>query len=238
MKPDPTRLLAAAGIETPLIGFYDAPESAAFAPLVEPAKGTRACVFEFYPQWLKGVTLHLSKDNFGCFGAGRSLCGAATRSDDDLVAFLVEKEGLKTSRELMKAWIRRYPPYQPAHGHTLIGPLRPGQEAFLKTITFFVNPDQLSFLMTGAQYHAGPSDPAPVLAPFGSGCGQLVNFFDGLDVPQAVISGTDIAMRQHLPPDLLALTVTKPMFERLCSLDERSFIDKPFWKRVQAARRK
>lgn len=230
------RLLDAAGIKGPLIGFYDAPDPSAFEPLVEPARGGRACVFEFYPQWLKGRTLHLTPGNFGCGGAGRSLCDVHARSHEELVKFLVDTEGLKASRELMAEWIKQGRTYRPAHGHILIGPLREAQAAFLRTITFFVNPDQLSFLMTGAQYQARPSDSKPVLAPFGSGCGQLVNFFDALDVPQAVIGGTDIAMRHHLPHDFLAFTVTLPMYDRLCSLDQHSFMSKPFWKRVKAAR--
>ena len=90
--------------------------------------------------------------------------------------------------------------------------------------------------MLEAQYHIAFEDPTPVLAPFGSGCMQLVTLFESLSFPRAVIEATDIAMRQCFPPDILALTVTKPMFERLCSLDERSFLYKPFWKRLQKAR--
>jgi hypothetical protein len=56
--------------------------------------------------------------------------------------------------------------------------------------------------------------------------------------PQAVLGATDIAMRQHLPPDILAFSVTIPMFERLCALaaDPKSFLHRPFWKRLTAAR--
>ena len=54
-----------------------------------------------------------------------------------------------------------------------------------------------------------------MIAPFGSGCMQLVGVFKDLGAPQAAIGATDIAMRQYLPPDMLAFTVTKPMFERL-----------------------
>jgi hypothetical protein len=43
-------------------------------------------------------------------------------------------------------------------------------------------------------------------------------------------------MRQWLPPDKVAFTVTKPMFEQLCKLDERSFLFKPFLQRLQKAR--
>ena len=118
----------------------------------------------------------------------------------------------------------------------LIGPLKEGQYAYLKTITFYVNPDQLSALMLGAQYKSAPSDPPPVIAPFGSGCMELVPLFKSLDIPQAMIGATDIAMRQYLPPDILAFTVTKPMFQQLCALDERSFLYQPFWKRLRKAR--
>jgi hypothetical protein len=66
---------------------------------------------------------------------------------------------------------------------------------------------------------------------------QLVPLFEALDRPQAIIGATDIAMRQYLPPDLLAFTVTRPMFERLCWLDERSFLHKPFLEQLRQARR-
>ena len=100
-----------------------------------------------------------------------------------------------------------------------------------------VNPDQLGALMLGAQYHAVPQDPSPVIAPFGSGCMQLVSLFENLGVPQAMMGSMGIAMRQYLPAEIIAFTVTKPMFERLCSLDERSFLSKPFWERLQKDRK-
>jgi hypothetical protein len=90
--------------------------------------------------------------------------------------------------------------------------------------------------MTGAYYHSSPDDAAPVIAQFGSGCMELVAAFIDLETPQAIIGATDIAMRQYLPPDIMAFTVTRPMFERLCSLDQKSFLYKQFWKRLQKAR--
>ncbi len=118
-------------------------------------------------------------------------------------------------------------------GH--LRPLHPGQYAYLKTVTFYVNPDQYSILALGAQYYGAPDGPIPVLAPFGSGCAQLVSLFDDLHTPQAVTGATDVAMRQHLPADILAFTATKPMFEQLCALDERSFLHNPFWQRLRKA---
>ncbi len=198
----------------------------------------RKCIFTFYPNWLNGEMLHITRDNFGCNGAGRALCSVETRSREDFVKFLVDDEGLRASHELMNQWLDARKPYQPEHSNILIGRLRKDQYAYLKTVTFYVNPDQYSILALGAQYHSAPSGPPPVIAPFGSGCAQLVGLFDDLNIPQAITGATDIAMRQYLPPDILAFTVTKPLFEQLCALDEKSFLHKPFWKRLRKAREK
>jgi len=90
--------------------------------------------------------------------------------------------------------------------------------------------------MLGAQYNSAPGAPTPVTAPFGSGCSQIVALFGDLNIPQAAIGATDIAMRRYIDPDLLAFTVTRPMFEQLCGLDEKSFLYKPFWKNLMKAR--
>lgn len=122
------------------------------------------------------------------------------------------------------------------HASLFLGKLREDCFEFLRTVTFFVNPDQLGLLMTGAQYNRGAGDPPSVIAPFSSGCGQLASVFEDLEVPQAAVGATDIAMRQFLPPDTLALTVTRPLYEELCALNEKSFLYRPFWQRLQQAR--
>lgn len=236
MQPDPTNLVERIDLSIPLIGFYDAPDPSPFAPLVRPASGRRMCVFSFYDRWLTGDMLHITKENFGCGGAGHWICGVETRSREDFVKFLVDDEGLKSSHDLMRQWLDHTKTYAQKHPHILIGPLRQAQYEHLRSITFFVNPDQLGLLMLGAQYNSAPGDPPPVIAPFGSGCMQLVPLFQDLSVPQAIVGATDIAMRRFLPPDILAFTVTKPMFEQLCELDENSFLYKPFWGNLRKAR--
>lgn len=237
MTPDPVQLIKALGLQIPPIGLYDAPDPAAFAPLVEPPAGARACVFAYYQRWLSGETLLLRLDRTGCRGARTWLFGAPALDRDAFVRFLVDDEGLKASHELMHQWLDHTQPYHPQHEHILIGPLRPGHEATLKTITLLVNPDQLSLLCVCAQYHRSPADPPPVIAPFGSGCGQFIALFPDLNAPQAIIGSTDIAMRQYLPPDRLAFTVTPPLWAELCALDERSPLHRPFWQRLQKARK-
>jgi len=236
MQPDPSTLLRKIGLETPLIGFFDAPEVAPFEPVVRLESGDSSCIFSFYTNWMIGETLLLTSESFGCRGAGSCLFGVATRSPEAMVTFLVDEEGLKGSRDVMRRWIDRRVSYRPEHTNLLIGPLRQDQYRYLKTVTFYVNPDQLAALLLGANYNSGPDDPTPVMAPFGSGCSQLLPLIGDLTVPQAIVGATDIAMRQWLPPDTLAFTVTKPMFAQLCELDERSFLYKPFLRRLQEAR--
>jgi hypothetical protein len=236
MQPDPTNLLERIDLTIPLVGFYDAPETKPFEPLVSPDPGKRICVFAFWENWQKGETLHITKENYGCGGCGHWLFDIETRSKEDLLKFLVHGEGLKSSYELMGRWTENLQPYRPEHPNILIGPLRENQYEYLKSITFYVNPDQLSALMIGAQYNRGPDDPPAVLAPFGSGCMMLVTLFEDFAIPQAIIGTTDIAMRQYLPPDFLAFTVTRPLFKELCELDGKSFLYKPFWKNLRKAR--
>jgi len=236
MQPDMSNLLSKAGITLPVIGIYDAPDPAAFAPVVSPEPGKHICFFAYFQQWVKGKTLHLTADNHGCGGCGRVFFNRMPRTREDFIKFLVDDEGLKASHELMGQWLDHQHTYRAENPHIMVGPLKAALYPYLKTATFWVNPDQLGLIMLGAQYYSAPTDPPPVLAPFGSGCMEMLPLFDNLDIPQAIIGSTDIAMRQYLPADILAFTVTKPMLERLGGLGEKSFLYKPFWKTLQKAR--
>jgi len=237
MLPNPERLIEKLELKLPLIGFYDAPEPEAFKPIVEPEPEKHMCLFKFYENWLDGKTLHLTETNFGCGGCGYWIFGKESRDRENFVKFLVEEEGLKESNALMNLWLDNEKPFKPQHPHIFVGPLQKDKFEYLKSVTFLVNPDQLSVLMIGAQYSYAPDDPLPpVIASFGSGCMQLLPLFKDLEYPQAMIGATDMAMRQYLPSEILAFTVTLPLYHQLCLLDERSFLYKPFLKNLKKTR--
>jgi hypothetical protein len=235
MQSDVTSLIERIALTTRPIGFYDAPLIKPFAPLVTPEQD--ACVFSVFDRWIGGQTLFLSPGNCGCSGAGRWLCGAARGTREELVDFLIDEEGLKASKELMNHWLEGQQGYQPEHPNLLIGPLRRGQYRYLRSVTFYVTPDQLGALVLGAHYHSSPGDLSPVIVPFGMGCMQLAALFEDLDAPQAIIGAMDVTIRQSFPPSILAFTVTRPMFDRLCALDEGSFLYKPFLDDLWRARK-
>ena len=169
MLPDLSPILERLSITEPLVGFYDAPDPGPFAPLVLP-KG-RQCVFRFRQEWKDGKTLDLTKEKHGC--GGMHLLGLVERPREDLVEFLCDEEGLKASHELMNLWLDAAPHFTPRHQHVLIGPLRDDQYQYLRTVTFYINPDQLSVLTARAIYYSYPDDLTPLIARFGSGCMQL-----------------------------------------------------------------
>jgi len=237
MLPDAERLIEKLELTIPLIGVYDAPEPGPFEPLVEADPLKNTCIFNFYKNWLEGKTLNLTRENSGCGGCAYWIFGKQTRERDNFVKFLAETEGLKDSAALMNRCLDALKPYKPQYPHILIGPVRQEQADYLKSITFFVNPDQLSTLIIGAQYFQAPDDPLPpVSAPFGSGCMQLLTVFKDFDYPQAVIGTTDIAMRQYISPEVLGFTMTLPLYRQLCQLDERSFLYKPFLNNLKKSR--
>lgn len=51
-----------------------------------------------------------------------------------------------------------------------------------------------------------------------------------------VISQLKADQYEFLKADILAVTVTKPMFEQLCGLDENSFLHKSLWDVLKQAR--
>jgi len=234
MQPDPSLILERLSISEPLIGFYDAPDPTPFAPLVTP--GPRQCVFAAIKTWRQGKTLHLTREKHGC--GGGHLFGVDTMPRDKMVEFLCGEEGLRATPELMNLWLDSAKSYRPQHEHLLIGSLRPDQYEYLRTVTFYVNADQLAVLCMGASYYSRPDDPEPVVARFGSGCMQLTTLFDDVEIPQAIIGSTDHSIRRHLEPWMLAFTVTRPMFELLCRWagDPRSSLHTEFTKALVKAR--
>ena len=235
-QPDSTYLTEKLDLAVPLIGVYDTPDVEAFPNVVSPVEGRHACLFSWYNQWQKGIWLRLTADNFGCGGAGFYWFSKESRPRDKFVEFLCDIEGLKVSHDNMNAWLDQTNTYQPIYRNLIVGQLVPEQYQYLKTVTFFVNPDQLSNLIFGAQYFQHPDDGDPLKVEFGSGCSQLLTKVATADHPIATIGALDPAMRQFLPQNILAFTVSRDKFEELCRLDDNSFLNRAFIERLRKAR--
>ena len=228
------RLLKILGIEEPVLALYDTDDLAPYEPVIRPEG--RQCCWAYMDSWRQGKTLAIGKDAFGCPGGGRYLVGVEMPGRD-LPKFLYEEEGLKASFDIAKDWVKNMFLHEGGRKYALIGPFRADRLDEMATVTLLANPDQLAVLVTGAVYHRSEGIPGNVLVTLAAGCG-LLDPFQKSKEPMAVIGSMDMAMRQHLPPHIIAFTVNMPMFHQLINMDENSFLHKPFWKRLKEARMK
>jgi hypothetical protein len=231
------RLKTKLHLTTPLIAVYDSDPSDAFAPLI-PAKGT-ACCFAYYKQWQAGETVVFSRGGEGCQGAARAF-GLEKTYPSYMAHFLTDGigapkgEGLRATPAIAQAYIDSAKPPDLLSNSVLIGPLRPQQWPWVRSVTFFADPDRLSGLMTLAGYWS-PTD--VVAAPFGSGCSFLWRALESRDA-LAVIGATDVAMRRFVPPDVLTLTVAPAHFAKMLTFGEECFLYRPWWNDLMEARAK
>ncbi len=225
------RLRSHLRLVTPLVALYDAVPSPDFEPLVHP-KDTDCC-FSYFERWINGETLVVKKGGPGCPGGHRGL-GLENASPPFMAHFLTDGvgapagEGLRAKPEIAQALIDRTKPMRNESGHVLIGPLRVAKWDLVRSVTFFVGPDVLSAVTTLAGYWS--SDRDIVAAPFGSGCSSLLRALgDYEDEDHAILGGLDIAMRRHLPEDMLTLSVSPARFAKMLTFDNDSFLNKAWW---------
>ena len=232
--PEPTneaieRLRSRLRLTTPLIAVYDSRPSSAFEPLIEPKGAT--CCFAYYGRWLVGETLVLEKGGAGCQGAYRAL-GLEKTYPPYMAHFLTDGagapkgEGLRASAEIAQSYLDRAIPPEVSGDSVLVGPLRLGQWSSVRSVTFLVDPDRLGGVMTLAGYWSAAD---VVAAPFGSGCSFLWRALNQSNGDPAVIGATDIAMRRHLPADILTFTVSPARFRQMLAFPEGSFLTRSWW---------
>lgn len=105
----------------------------------------------------------------------------------------------------------------------------------VKSITFLVNPDQLSALVVLANYGRGHNE--NTIIPFAAGC-QVIGIYVYRELerqePRAVVGMTDLSarknVRKQLGKDVMSLSVTPGMFREMEENVEGSFVDRHTWR--------
>jgi hypothetical protein len=223
------RLMKKLRLTTPLLAVYDSAPSEAFAPYFDPEGDD--CCFSYYDRWLAGETLVLKKGGGGCKGAHRAL-GIERNSPPFMAHFLTDGvgapkgEGLRATPEIAQAYLDRGQPPVPESGGILVGPLRLDEWDRVRSVTFLVDPDRLAALTTLAGYWSAEN---VVAAPFGSACSFFWKAFNEIEGAQAIIGGTDVAMRQYLPTAIMTLTVAPAHFAKMLTVGDDSFLDREWW---------
>lgn len=102
-----------------------------------------------------------------------------------------------------------------------------------KLVIFFVNADQLSALVTLADYNRGAN--GSVAAPFGAACHSIIFGYkeDEEENPRGIIGFFDISQRKRIDRETLSFTVPYKMFQEMEDNVEGSFLEMDMWKKLQ-----
>lgn len=193
--------------------------------------------YKDFPGGEEGFHCFLSDGNEGsekgeAIAKGMAEAGATHMADD----FLRGERYLK-NKERAAQFVQSLPIMDIPANFVVIKPLSETDldKENVRSITFLVNPDQLSGLVVLANYDADSID--AVRIPFVAGC-QAVGIctFSECDKeePRAVIGLVDISarnsVRKQLGRDVMSFSMTPALFRRMEHDIEGSFLERPSWK--------
>lgn len=164
---------------------------------------------------------------------GRQLsAGAGRRMADDFL----QGERYKKNPGLTRQFLEKQPIQKIPAEFVVLKPLNaadPGHDD-IKSVTFFVEPDQLSALVILANFGSGDDN---VAIPYAAGCQVIgIHGYRELDRPRprAIVGLTDISARRtvrgSLGKNVLSFTMPWPVFERMEGDVEASFLNRETWK--------
>jgi uncharacterized protein (DUF169 family) len=221
------------------ITFYYIDEAGQGRPM-KPTSGHR-CVISDLIRVREGKSISYDANSIGCFGGKRYL-GFSQTIAPNFEYFLscgipgkLEGERYKKSPELVKEVMKQQPAFTaPARfivfkrWDMLEEPDTP------EVVIFFVRPDVLSGLFTLANFDQ--SEPNGVIAPFGAGCGSIVQhpYLEGKSKhPRGVLGLFDPSARPYVPADVLTFSVPMNKFMSMVDNMEESFLITGSWKKIQ-----
>jgi uncharacterized protein (DUF169 family) len=152
---------------------------------------------------------------------------------------LLEGEGFKKSRELVKEYVDSLPDIQVNEKYVVMKPLK---EVDLEKetpvqVVFFVNPNQLSALIKLANFSSGNSDMVKIGG--GSACQDIGLYAyqeSREDNPKAILGFTDVYARNNLKrtigPDKLTFTIPMKLFMSMEEDADESLFIRDTWKKL------
>lgn len=170
-------------------------------------------------------------------GRGMAAAGASAMAED----FLLGERYVKTP-DLVKQFIARLPIIDIPARYLVMKPLCDvAADDDVRSITFFVNPDQLAALVVLANY--GSAHNENVTIPFAAGCQSIgiCTFHEGRrDEPRAVVGLVDLSarknLRRQLGNDVFSFSVPPAMFRRMEADVPGSFLERSTWRSLLDSR--
>ncbi|WP_425448997.1 DUF169 domain-containing protein [Dethiothermospora halolimnae] len=207
------------------------------------SKESHGCSLSALRDAAKGETVYLNKETPGCNGmkagmgfvddikipGGREYFLSCGRGEG-----FPEGEKLKKTPEVAKSYYDGLPKEVMNNEYVIFKPLEGSDEDNISLVTFLVNPDQLSALITLHAYDTGSTDTAYM--PMASGCSTIVKLPLAemkKDNPRAIIGLADIWARPLFDGNILAFTVSYKQYKRMESYANDCFFQAKTWNGVK-----
>jgi uncharacterized protein (DUF169 family) len=202
---------------------------------------------KFEDKWPLGMDLYYGFLSCGMKDKGiaddmKELINAASKqgsAPQNMVDFLMEGEGYKKTRELVKEHVDSWPVFQIEEKYVILKPLKDVdiEHETPVQIIFFANPNQLSALIILASCSTGRTDRVKVGG--GSAC-QDVSLFAYQEAqeenPRAVLGFKDIFARNNLKKtvgtDKMTLTVPMKLFWKMEEDADNSLLVRHTWREL------
>lgn len=198
-----------------------------------------ACLIGLLETASRGRTAAFTPMTCGC-GGGRAGLGFAPMDRERIIPFLstgtpeMPGEFYKQSPALVEDFLKTFPAPSPSPV-LLFKPLNQiGEGETPLSVVFLVNADQLSGLVTLANYDRPAGDGVTVR--FGSGCAQTVLYAmtdSEAGETRCTLGLTDPSGRLHMKKDLLSFAIPWKRFLEMEANAEGSFLTKEAWTKLR-----
>ena len=214
-------------------------------------EGSRGCAAAMLSVAAKGRTAVFDRKTYGCPGGGTGLgfgncyvgfpidrllsTGGKAELPNGQTFDMGEGERFFASPELTSRWMADLPYRDVPTEFIVCKPLdqvAEGEDVSL--VMLFVNPDQLSALVTLAGFRRGAVN--ATTSPWGAAC-QSILFAHAeaeSENPRAVIGFFDISQRDKIAKELLSFTMPISMYQEMEASVDDSFLGTHIWQKLRA----